>query len=642
MAQNLIDYLIEDCMNPASYPAKLRYTQSFSHSLRNYAQKLDERAAQVFRNESKYWRLRFWECYDGQSNFPAHAHDCQSLDQLQQHLFYPIRKDPKSRHVFVEAPSSWEPLDCSREMLGMLLNFHQVMPQFLEMVLSFGKMTGLVVPTAYHHCHFRHEHLLGSEDARLFNIPQLGRSGNEIRHCYNLWSAEPSYPANPKQCPLTIRQAGIYHSFDINSGRSTWIHVKANDVLQERIREATTSAKQMRAEDMQTLEGAFTASLMTQLIMFEWCGEGWRQYLSHWEREIDSILTMIKQAPISEAEKALLNVNPTITNIFEATPHKRQLASPPQKRRTADSRTSTWKISRENTLVDSVNRAESGFASVAPTKTALQNQGSMVTSPQPAVSGASHDPLQVFEKFMFKDLQRLHFLSSKLQEADMILRLNKDILVGIVSYYESYMAELSTPEAIRKGCQQSLSRFTKQITGIIQDLQLERTRIGTLIILLDEGKALFHATTQFRNVELNRLSSKRMEEITEEMHESTLQMKSIAEKTKKETASMHIITWVTLIFLPETFVATFFGAGFFQWPDSDQIDNIPTFPTWRPQFFFLFAKITVGLMVLSILVWLAPRLRQWVPWRDIWMSARGLRPQADIESQQHGQKGGDQ
>lgn len=43
-------------------------------------------------------------------------------------------------------------------------------------------------------------------------------------------------------------------------------------------------------------------------------------------------------------------------------------------------------------------------------------------------------------------------------------------------------------------------------------------------------------------------SSDSMEKLTEKMH-------TIAEETKKETISMRIITVVTLIFLPGTFVA---------------------------------------------------------------------------------------
>ncbi len=126
--------------------------------------------------------------------------------------------------------------------------------------------------------------------------------------------------------------------------------------------------------------------------------------------------------------------------------------------------------------------------------------------------------------------------------------------------------------------------------------------------------------------------------MTKDMHQSTLQMESIAGRTEKETSSMHIITLVTLLFLPGTFVAvryalpkihkevnrhlttnnqTFLGAGFYQWPDSNDANQIPNYPIWRSDFFFLFAKISFPLMVLTLLFWAWPYL-----WR--WISRRGL------------------
>lgn len=126
-----------------------------------------------------------------------------------------------------------------------------------------------------------------------------------------------------------------------------------------------------------------------------------------------------------------------------------------------------------------------------------------------------------------------------------------------------------------------------------------------------------------------------MEKMTSEMHESTVRMeqmtksmKKIAAKTEKETASMHIITLVTLVFLPGTFVAvrfglpilckffadltsdqTFFGSGLFQWDQNNPLE----FPAWKPEFFALFAKICFPLMGGTILIWTAPYF--WMLWR---------------------------
>jgi hypothetical protein len=118
-----------------------------------------------------------------------------------------------------------------------------------------------------------------------------------------------------------------------------------------------------------------------------------------------------------------------------------------------------------------------------------------------------------------------------------------------------------------------------------------------------------------------------MESMTQEMHESTMKMEKmtksmhkVAERTERETASMHIITLVTLIFLPGTFIAvrlgmpilklrkftdhltfdqTFLGSGLFQW-DQDQPEAMPT---WKPEFFALFAKVCFPFMAAIGLIW---------------------------------------
>jgi hypothetical protein len=133
-------------------------------------------------------------------------------------------------------------------------------------------------------------------------------------------------------------------------------------------------------------------------------------------------------------------------------------------------------------------------------------------------------------------------------------------------------------------------------------------------------------------MELNQLSTFKMENMTEnmqnitqDMHASTLNMEQLAEKTEKETSSMHFITLVTLVFLPPTFVAvryglplihrvsmpltsgnqTFLGSGVFQWEGGDgEGQRTATTPVWKPYYFKLFAAIAFPLMGITILIWL--------------------------------------
>ena len=51
------------------------------------------------------------------------------------------------------------------------------------------------------------------------------------------------------------------------------------------------------------------------------------------------------------------------------------------------------------------------------------------------------------------------------------------------------------------------------------------------------------------------LSTQKMEYLTQDMSNMTRDMNKIARKTKLETVSMRIVTLVTLLFLPGTFIS---------------------------------------------------------------------------------------
>jgi hypothetical protein len=55
----------------------------------------------------------------------------------------------------------------------------------------------------------------------------------------------------------------------------------------------------------------------------------------------------------------------------------------------------------------------------------------------------------------------------------------------------------------------------------------------------------------------------------------------IARDTQRDSVSMKTISWLTMVFLPATFVATFFSMGFFQFhQDSKNHVNISVAPEW--------------------------------------------------------------
>lgn len=60
---------------------------------------------------------------------------------------------------------------------------------------------------------------------------------------------------------------------------------------------------------------------------------------------------------------------------------------------------------------------------------------------------------------------------------------------------------------------------------------------------------------QYRGVQASEFYAKKAQASAERMELLTDAMNDIAEKTRLETVSMRIITWVTLCFLPGTFIS---------------------------------------------------------------------------------------
>jgi hypothetical protein len=129
------------------------------------------------------------------------------------------------------------------------------------------------------------------EDTRLLSskvglcIPALGRSGREIRLCYSLRSAEKFLGYQE----WFIRQAVIYHSFDVESGKSFWVVIKPNQRLQDRIKTKTGTAKEARKSGLRsfnTTAEAFSSSLEAHLVVCDWCDEDWGQCLDYLEKRL--------------------------------------------------------------------------------------------------------------------------------------------------------------------------------------------------------------------------------------------------------------------------------------------------------------------------------------------------------------------
>ncbi|KAH8651053.1 hypothetical protein BX600DRAFT_403128 [Xylariales sp. PMI_506] len=607
------------CQDAARYPANGIRTRLFRHTLKAYQDQLVRRNDDLFDSTSPY-PIDFLDAYDGE---PFQRWECKGVVDLGQRLWI-NRKDPRCRHVFIQADTSISPLDCSKETFLYLLSFHNAMPRFLDLIFAFGSQP--TPPVDFHYTAFQHENFLDHKSAHDYTIPKLGRSGRQIRHSYNLWSVEWSDADNR----WTFRQTATYHSFDIDNGRAFWIHVKANDLMLKRIGDVLTMPESHNAESQLDSVAVFRSTLTTHLVIFEWCSEKWRDYLTNFEREIDDILIAARNAPLIEIEQ-MLSVD------FEALLTAQQTAPVSPSRVATLPRPGT--ISSQVTTTLAPKRVLSGLAAnSARPHTAVPGQSNQ-PGQQSLDALVSQQPLEkfrVFKQFSVKSLQRLGAIGSELQRAALIMKSDVEVITGVAEQYSELINTDQFPHACKAEYAREVASFKEQSQDFIRSLDSARTRVITLLKTLEDGNKLFETILQFRNMEISKLfavsareSAERVEGMTVEMHESTIHMEKltrdmgrIAEKTKQETNSIHIITFVTLVFLPATFVATLFGSGLFQW---DQNNPDMPLPMWKQEYFNLFAEICLPITFAVIIGWGASY---------VWLKRRGEQMKMiDIEAQ---------
>jgi cbb3-type cytochrome oxidase subunit 3 len=578
------------------------------------------------------------------------------------------------------------------EAFAYTLSFLQTMPRFLDLAFTFGEQEAV---KDFHYTAFNAENFLDQSDAQKHCIPRLGRSGHEIRHCFNLWSVERS-----DSPPWSIRQSAVYHSFDVCTGRAAWINIKGNELMQERITQALSSTTQLQPSSLKTVSGAFSASILTLLIVFEWSGENWKSRINDLQKQLSDILMKAKNAPFKSIEEALsLDPNVLLQNLTATEEKAGKLL------RRADSTVYSKQSRRTDTLQSALSsvspkRILSGF-SRASTNVDTEKRDSPVltkatTPPSPPKleplltsptllqqarwdSGSSdQSKFSVLQEFTVDGLQKLTDVASKMHEVKLVMKLNAEVINEVIDYYKTLAESDDMPMDIKRNCGADLNSFFRRARAVIRSLEMEQSRLDTLMRMFEDGKSLvsvdhilriiwnlqlishyqFDKIVQFRNMEVNKLfainahqSGKHSEMMTNDMHQSSLEMeamtksmKKVAEKTAIQTSSMHLITLVTLFFLPATFVAvrnfglpsfssseltdyltsdqTFFSSGAFQWDQEDPEGSSK--PFWKPEFFSLFAAICFPMTGAIICVW----------WALYWRNNRMRRQHAQGDEEQ--------
>jgi len=443
---------------------------------------------------------------------------------------------------FVHAPHSRAPLNTTREMLMDAFTYHQVMPEFLDFVFPFGQQE---YPHDFHFSGFRHENRLSEMDRGL-SIPELERSGRNLQLCYGFKSVEP-YKDQPGW-PWSIRQTAIYHSFDIETGRTVWIIVKGNRLIKNRVMQATEAASRSCSGEYDSTSHAFSAALATHLIQCNLSGENWRWYINFLEEEFQDSTRQTLRAEIDRPPSPV-----------PGKPKRSETSPPPARRQ--------WSLlATGKSRVDKMRRAVSFGADERSSAARAESETFEMTSNNQAKWVEQHD-------FSFSDLQRTQYIGEKVNETLLVLKMNAKILAELQQYLQSVVSSEDCPNHLRTDCKGDVSRFERRITGIIDDLNLQQSRAETLLQMVADRKTLvskhvqndstrlysnstqLYGILEFKNIQLNKHLSQKAQLSADKMEKMTHQMHKIAMKTEQETVSMRIITLVALFFLPGTFIS---------------------------------------------------------------------------------------
>ncbi|PNP86646.1 hypothetical protein FNYG_00036 [Fusarium nygamai] len=512
------------CDRQAIYPCNLLQRKQLKSTTERYRQYLDDEEKKLFNLD--FEEIYFHDLVDGGKDYRTVM--IRNSPSVRNHL-HKDGGDPKSRFIFIQADTSRSPLNCSRDSFSHITSYHQIPPTFIDFVSAFGATH---YPTDYYMTGFDSDDTLGIQDSNLINISTLGRSGREHRIQYLLRSVERGSNDDGLR-RWNIRQAAVYHSFDFVSGKALWINIKANELFKNRITEATGDPAILDLDTQNDLPKSFAATLAIHLILLEWCDEDWRACIRDCESKVRGILakaqtSQVVQPPAfsASARRALGSQRARPTELSES--EKQHPPAPLDWGRKIRSFVKSLKRYRYRAT------QEPDLFGNADDDDHLQKR--------------QFENLRNLDTFSFGELQHLHYMTEQLESYRLVMELNHQALRDIAERYQNLPSQRGFPKSLKENCTEDILSFARRVERIRKNLEIRMTQVNSLLAWLQDGKALFDDILQYRNVQIGRI-------FTETSYGQSQKMERIAYKTEKETISMHVITCVTLAFLPAMFAA---------------------------------------------------------------------------------------
>ncbi|PTD04044.1 hypothetical protein FCULG_00001284 [Fusarium culmorum] len=493
--------------------------------------------------------------------------NCQSLDanvkslqELRSRL-QSSNKTPKIRYISIQSKHSKEQLRCPINTFKYLCTYQQIPPSFLTCLYSFRRSL-----SAHEWCNlpqFNDDNTLLSKEKHLLPLPGLNRSGREIRYSFVLRSVESSESITTKPKSWGIRQLAVYHSFDVVSGQAFWVTCKGNSLNEELFKEALSDTR----NELDSVPECFSFSLETLGMILDWCDSNWIFYINELLQNVKPQVDKARTPGIHDEARLSSDVR-----------HATGLSSTPSEKSPGcaavllhDGKHRVYHDDRAKKFEDRLKKLE------------------------------DEDWVKKLQGFSFDDVEGLQQGLEKIQEALLVLKLNKQVVRQIREHYECVMNEYTIPilESIQTECRFSGVELFQRAKGVEANLEARQAQLEALFLLVKESKEMYNCILQYKTLQINKLYA-------ESAKLSALKMEDIAFKTKRETSSMHIITFVTLIFLPGTFMASFFQSGILEWPSLNADEPWDLGGSWKlnTKIFGLFFGISASITLVTVMLWM--------------------------------------
>lgn len=367
------------------------------------------------------------------------------------------KTDPRCRFIFLAAPTGRDALWITTPMLRRILSYHQVSAEYLDYLSLFGERDS---PNDLKFGNFEGNCTLRTPPPNGLVAPDLSRSGQHYEMCFNLKGVETKFPdarIPTKLDQWSIRQAAIYHKFDVMYGNAVWVITKATWTLKQAFKQATGDGSGPDARTFDDVSSSYQSSLAAHLVIAKWAGESWSRYLQCLEGEMNE------------------------------TP-----------------------------------------------------QSSLLLGDVTKGSG-----LEVTRNYVHKIV---HWEDAA-TEAALVLRTNVSILQAMRRFYTDLLGDPDFPLA------QDVETATKSFSSELYHIEMETEGLRT------RAEYLVAQTGKQMNLALNIIQ---------------VQNSELAKRSIDEAITMRIITIVTLIYLPATFVSTFFGTDIVKYQPNDEAETYHT------------------------------------------------------------------